>query len=59
MSNVLAIDTATTRTTVALIRDGELLMALHHDDPIAHGEVLPRLVAQLLEIENVIDEVVI
>ncbi len=59
MSNVLAIDTATTRTTVALIRDGEVLMALHHDDPIAHGEVLPRLVAQLLEIENVIDEVVI
>ncbi len=59
MSTVLAIDTATSRTTVALVKDGGVVLELHHDDPIAHGEVLPRLVAQLLEVENSIDEVVI
>ena len=59
MSTVLAIDTSTTRTTVALVQDGNVLLALHHDDPIAHGEILPRLVSQLLEVENSIDEVVI
>jgi tRNA threonylcarbamoyl adenosine modification protein YeaZ/ribosomal-protein-alanine acetyltransferase len=59
MTVCLAIDTSTSRTTVALVKDGEVLHALHHDDPIAHGEVLPRLVEKLLEVENSIDEVVI
>ena len=59
MTTSLAIDTATSRTTVALVKNGEVLLELHHDDPIAHGEVLPRLVSQLLEVENEIDEVVI
>jgi len=55
----LAIDTSTSRTTVALVHDGEILASLHHDDPIAHGEVLPRLVKELLQISNQIDDVVI
>ncbi len=59
MTISLAIDTSTSRTTVALVQDGEILAALHHDDPIAHGEVLPRLVSELLQTNNSIDEVVI
>lgn len=59
MTISLAIDTSTSRTTVALVQAGEILASLHHDDPIAHGEVLPRLVAQLLQVSNSIDEVII
>lgn len=59
MTISLAIDTATSRTTVALVKDGDVLASLHHDDPIAHGEVLPRLVAELLKVENSIDEVIV
>jgi len=59
MTMSLAIDTSTSRTTVALIEDGMCIAARHHDDPIAHGEVLPRLVAELLDVENQIDEVLI
>jgi tRNA threonylcarbamoyl adenosine modification protein YeaZ/ribosomal-protein-alanine acetyltransferase len=59
MTISLAIDTSTSRTTVALVRDGVVLSSLHHDDPIAHGEVLPRLVADLLKVSSHIDEVVI
>lgn len=59
MTISLAIDTSTSRTSVAVVEDGKTLHSLHHDDPIAHGEVLPRLVAQLLEKSPRIDEVVI
>ena len=59
MTTSLAIDTSTSRTTVAVVKNGKVLASLHHDDPVAHGEVLPRLVAQLLQTENSIDEVVI
>ncbi len=59
MSTILAIDTSTSRTTVALVKDGSVVAGLHHDDPIAHGEVLPRLISELLKLENSIDEVVI
>jgi tRNA threonylcarbamoyl adenosine modification protein YeaZ/ribosomal-protein-alanine acetyltransferase len=59
MSISLAIDTSTSRTTVALVKDGEILSSLHHDDPIAHGEILPRLVSKMLSVSNHIDEVVI
>lgn len=48
MSIILAIDTSTDRTTVGLVRDGEVAFELFHDDPLAHGEVLPKLIEQLL-----------
>jgi tRNA threonylcarbamoyl adenosine modification protein YeaZ/ribosomal-protein-alanine acetyltransferase len=59
MSTILAIDTSTDRTSVAIVKDGVSLIELHHDDPLAHGEVLPKLVKQALEIENEIDSVAI
>jgi tRNA threonylcarbamoyl adenosine modification protein YeaZ/ribosomal-protein-alanine acetyltransferase len=59
MTTILAIDTATDRTSVGVIRDGLVLAEAHHDDPLAHGEVLPRLVAELLSHHNEIDLVAI
>ena len=59
MSTILAIDTSTDRTSVAIVKDGVALIELHHDDPLAHGEVLPKLARQALEIENDIDSVAI
>jgi tRNA threonylcarbamoyl adenosine modification protein YeaZ/ribosomal-protein-alanine acetyltransferase len=57
MSTILAIDTSTDRTSVAIVKDGVSLIEIHHDDALAHGEVLPKLVKQALEIENQIDSV--
>lgn len=59
MSTILAIDTSTDRTSVAIVKDGVALIELHHDDPLAHGEVLPQLVKQALDSENQIDLVAI
>ena len=59
MTTTLAIDTSTDRTSVAIVRNGSVLIELHHDDALAHGEVLPRLVQQALAIENVIDQIAI
>jgi tRNA threonylcarbamoyl adenosine modification protein YeaZ/ribosomal-protein-alanine acetyltransferase len=46
MSTVLAIDTSTSRTSVALIAGDKILFNEFHDDPLAHGEALPVLVAK-------------
>ena len=46
---VLAIDTATALTTVAVSREhGEVLATAEHLDPRRHAEALPRLVRQVL-----------
>ena len=55
MRTVLAIDTSTAQTSVALIQDGEVLFKKSHNDPLAHGEVLPKLVAQALAVNKQID----
>jgi tRNA threonylcarbamoyl adenosine modification protein YeaZ/ribosomal-protein-alanine acetyltransferase len=55
MRTVLAIDTSTAQTSVALIQDGEVLFNKSHNDPLAHGEVLPKLVAQALAVSKQID----
>ena len=52
MSNVLAIDTSTSKTSVALICDGKVLFNQSHIDPLAHGEVLPKLVSQAIALNN-------
>ena len=43
------------QTSVALIQDGEVLFNKSHNDPLAHGEVLPKLVAQALAVNKQID----
>lgn len=59
MSTILAIDTATSRTSVALIKNDEVLFNEFHDDPLSHGQVLPKLVSQALSIEREINLVVV
>lgn len=59
MTTILVIDTSTDRTTVGLVSNGTMLAEFHHDDPLAHGEVLPGLAAQVLESATVIDLVAI
>ncbi|HUW77494.1 MAG TPA: tRNA (adenosine(37)-N6)-threonylcarbamoyltransferase complex dimerization subunit type 1 TsaB [Candidatus Nanopelagicaceae bacterium] len=46
---LLAFDTATTRTSVALIDGSELLLEVSHDGATGHGQALPSLVAQVLK----------
>ena len=59
MSTILSIDTSTSQTSVALVKDGKVLLNKTHNDPLAHGEVLPKLVAQALEINRDIDLVAV
>ncbi len=59
MSTILAIDTSTDRTSVSIVQAGIALIELHHDDPLAHGEVLPQLIQQALATTNLIDLVAI
>ena len=59
MKTVLAIDTSTAQTSVALIQDGEISFNKSHNDPLAHGEVLPKLVAEALAVNNKVDLVAV
>lgn len=59
MSNVLAIDTSTSKTSVALICDGKVIFNQSHTDPLAHGEVLPKLVSKVIALNNKIDLVAV
>jgi tRNA threonylcarbamoyl adenosine modification protein YeaZ/ribosomal-protein-alanine acetyltransferase len=59
MTISLVIDTSTHRTSVGIVEDGLLRFEKHHDDPLAHGEVLPPLVAQAIAHFSQVDEVVI
>jgi tRNA threonylcarbamoyladenosine biosynthesis protein TsaB len=55
----LVIDTATNRTSVALIEDNQLLFNGFHDGATAHAEVLPKLVKEALHTRSDVDEVVV
>ena len=59
MSTILSIDTSTSQTSVALVKDGKVLFSKNHNDALAHGEALPKLVAQALEINRGIDLVAV
>ena len=59
MSTILSIDTSTSQTSVALVKDGKVLFNKNHNDPLAHGEVLPKLVAQALEVSRDINLVAV
>jgi tRNA A37 threonylcarbamoyladenosine modification protein TsaB len=59
MSTVLAIDTSTSRTSVALIAGDKVIFNEFHEDPLAHGEVLPALVAKAMSQKVGIDLVAV
>ncbi len=59
MSTILAIDTSTSRTSVALVKDSQVVFSDFHDDPLSHSEVLPKLVSKVLAIESKIDLVAV
>jgi tRNA threonylcarbamoyl adenosine modification protein YeaZ len=58
MSKVLAIDTSTSRTSVAVVQDGKVVFSGFRDGATAHGPSLPALVQEALAVSDV-DEVVV
>jgi tRNA threonylcarbamoyl adenosine modification protein YeaZ len=58
MNKVLAIDTSTSRTSVAIVQDGKVLYSGYRDGATAHGPSLPALVQEALAVSDV-DEVVV
>ena len=58
MSKTLAIDTSTSRTSVAIIEDSKVLYNGFRDGATAHGPSLPALVQEALAISDV-DQVVV
>jgi len=58
MSKTLAIDTSTSRTSVAIIDGDIILFSGFRDGATAHGPSLPALVQEALAISNV-DEVIV
>ena len=58
MNKVLAIDTSTSRTSVAIIEDSKVLYSGFRDGATAHGPSLPALVQEALAVSDV-DEVVV
>jgi tRNA threonylcarbamoyl adenosine modification protein YeaZ len=58
MSKILAIDTSTSRTSVAIIEDSKVLYNGFRDGATAHGPSLPALVQEALAVSDV-DEVVV
>ena len=44
---VPAIDTSTDRTAVALVEDGKVIASRFHEDPLAHGEALAKIVSEI------------
>jgi tRNA threonylcarbamoyl adenosine modification protein YeaZ len=58
MSNVLAIDTSTSRTCVAVIDGANILYSGFRDGATAHGPSLPALVQEALAVSDVDDVVV-
>jgi tRNA threonylcarbamoyl adenosine modification protein YeaZ len=58
MNKVLAIDTSTSRTSVAIIQNGKILYSGFKDGATAHGPSLPALVQEALAVSDV-DEVVV
>ena len=58
MSKTLAIDTSTSRTSVAIIEDGQVVFSSFRDGATAHGPSLPQLVQEALAVSDVDDVVV-
>jgi tRNA threonylcarbamoyl adenosine modification protein YeaZ len=59
MTISLAIDTSTSRTSVAVIDEGAILWHGFRDGATAHGDALPALVRDALGVQNSIDQVIV
>jgi tRNA threonylcarbamoyl adenosine modification protein YeaZ len=59
MSVILAIDTSTDRTSVALISAKQVLWSSHEDGVTSHAEAVPRLVSKALSTNNEISQVIV
>ena len=59
MSAILAIDTSTSRTSVGLISNKELIWSAYEDGATAHAEAVPRLVQKALAVKNEISQVIV
>jgi tRNA threonylcarbamoyl adenosine modification protein YeaZ len=56
---ILAIDTSTSRTSVGLIVNKELIWSEFEDGATAHAEAVPRLVQKALAMKNEISQVIV
>jgi tRNA threonylcarbamoyl adenosine modification protein YeaZ len=59
MTISLAIDTATSRTIVAIIEDDKVLFERFHEGAMDHGKAITELVSQALRVSPVPEQVVI
>ena len=59
MSTILAIDTSTARTSVAILKESQVIFTEFHDDPLSHAEVLPKLVDKALSVARDIELVAV
>jgi len=59
MTISLAIDTATSRTSVAIIDQGALLWHGYRDGATPHGDAVPALVMQALKVQPIVEQVVV
>ena len=59
MSITLAIDTSTSRTSVAIVDQGALLWHGYRDGATSHGSAVPALVFQALRVAPAIEQVVV
>jgi len=59
MTTSLAIDTATSRTIVAIVEEGKVLFEQFHEGATDHGKAITELVVQALKICPVLNQVVV
>ena len=59
VSITLAIDTSTSRASVAIVDQGALLWHGYRDGATSHGSAVPALVVQALQVAPVIEQVVV
>ncbi len=59
MTTYLLIDTSTSRTSVAIVRDDKTVFESHHDGALSHGEVLPKLVSEGLKVVTEVNQVIV
>ena len=62
MRTFLLIDTSTSRTSIAVVSDSEILFQEHQDGAISHGQAISKLVAKALDhikADTKIDEVIV
>lgn len=56
---ILAIDTSTDATSVAILDNDAIIKSARHQDPLAHGETLPRIIKEFSAALNNLDLVAV